>query len=296
KEHGGKADALNIGLQLATGELVCVVDADTLIETDALLRLVRPFLMRRSVLAVGGIIRVVNGAVVRGGQVVLPRAPRRALAGFQVVEYLRGFLCGRLGWNLLGGNLIISGAFGLFRRQALIAIQGYAHDTVGEDIELVFRLRRHGYETQGPHQVIYVPDSVAWTEAPELLRVLSRQRERWHCGLSDTLWRHRRVLLNPRYGAMGLVGYPYFFFVEVLARTDGLGRDGASRLCHCGKYPAAIIAGWREPVMRGQRLWSRENRRLWWVPWAVVVCCLGLTYDTLGGICMSAETDIVVLP
>ena len=216
KEHGGKADALNIGLQLATGELVCVVDADTLIETDALLRLVRPFLMRRSVLAVGGIIRVVNGAVVLGGQVVLPRAPRRALAGFQVVEYLRGFLCGRLGWNLLGGNLIISGAFGLFRRQAIIAIQGYAHDTVGEDIELVFRLRRRGYETQGPHQVIYVPDSVAWTEAPELLRVLSRQRERWHCGLFDTLWRHRRVLLNPRYGAMGLVGYPYFFFVEFL--------------------------------------------------------------------------------
>jgi cellulose synthase/poly-beta-1,6-N-acetylglucosamine synthase-like glycosyltransferase len=172
--------------------------------------------MRRSVLAVGGIIRVVNGAVVRGGQVVLPRAPRCALAGFQVVEYLRGFLCGRLGWNLLGGNLIISGAFGLFRRQAIIAIQGYAHDTVGEDIELVFRLRRRGYETQGPYQVIYVPDSVAWTEAPELLRVLSRQRERWHRGLFDTLWRHRRVLLNPRYGAMGLVGYPYFFFVEFL--------------------------------------------------------------------------------
>jgi len=216
KEHGGKADALNIGLQLATGELVCVVDADTLIETDALLRLVRPFLMRRSVLAVGGIVRVVNGTVVRGGQVVLPRAPRRALAGFQVVEYLRGFLFGRLGWNLLGGNLIISGAFGLFRRQAIIAIQGYAHDTVGEDIELVFRLRRRGYETQGPHQVIYVPDSVAWTEAPALLRVLSRQRERWHCGLFDTLWRHRRVLFNPRYGAMGLVGYPYFFFVEFL--------------------------------------------------------------------------------
>jgi len=166
--------------------------------------------------AVGGIVRVVNGAVVRGGQVVLPRAPRRALTGFQVVEYLRGFLFGRLGWNLLGGNLIISGAFGLFRRQAIIAIQGYAHDTVGEDIELVFRLRRRGYETQGPHQVIYVPDSVAWTEAPELLRVLSRQRQRWHCGLFDTLWRHRRVLLNPRYGAMGLVGYPYFFFVEFL--------------------------------------------------------------------------------
>ena len=217
KDNGGKADALNTGLQLATGELVCAMDADTLLETDALLRLVRPFLMRRSVLAAGGTIRIVNGSVVESSRVVQPRAPRRALAGFQVVEYLRAFLFGRLGWNRLGGNLIISGAFGLFQREAMLAAKGYTHDTVGEDMELVLRLRRHGYETQGPHEVVFVPDAVAWTEAPESLRVLGRQRDRWHRGLSDVLWRHRRLLFNPRYRAMGLVGYPYFVLMELLA-------------------------------------------------------------------------------
>jgi cellulose synthase/poly-beta-1,6-N-acetylglucosamine synthase-like glycosyltransferase len=228
KDNGGKADALNTGLQLATGELVCAMDADTLIEPDALLRMIRPFFLRRDVLAAGGIIRVVNNSMSQSGRAVVPHAPRRALVGFQVVEYLRAFLFGRLGWNLLGGNLIISGAFGLFRREAVIAANGYAHDTVGEDMELVLRLRRHGYETHGPHQVAFIPDPVAWTEVPESLRVLGRQRDRWHRGLTDALWRHRRLLFNPRYGAMGLVVYPYFIFVELIAPlVEALGLCGA---------------------------------------------------------------------
>src|SRR5690606_8273004 len=135
----------------------------------------------------------------------------------QAVEYLRSFLFGRLGWNRLGGNLIISGAFGLFRREAVVAAGGYLNDSVGEDVELVVRPRRHGYEHGGPHQVAFVPAPVAWTEVPESWRVLGRQRDRWHRGLSDTLWRHRRMLFNPRYGAVGLAVYPYFLFVELLA-------------------------------------------------------------------------------
>ena len=217
KENGGKADALNVGLQIATGELVCAIDADTLIEPDALLRMVRPFLMDSDVLAAGGTICVVNNSEVRDGQVVKPRVSRRPLAGFQMVEYLRAFLFGRLGWNRLGGNLIISGAFGLFRREAMIAAGGYAHDTVGEDMELVLRLRVQGYDHKGPHKVDFIPDPVAWTEVPESLRVLGRQRDRWHRGLADVMWRYRRLLWNPRYGSMGLVVYPYFFWVELLA-------------------------------------------------------------------------------
>jgi cellulose synthase/poly-beta-1,6-N-acetylglucosamine synthase-like glycosyltransferase len=217
KENGGKADALNVGLHMATGELVCVIDADTLIEHDALPRMVRSFLAYDDVLAVGATIRLVNGSQIEGVQIKAPRVPRRALAGFQVVEYLRAFLAGRLGWNRLGGNLIISGAFGLFRRQAMLDIGGYASDTVGEDMELVLRLRRHGYETKGPHRIDFIPNPAGWTEAPESLRVLGRQRDRWHRGLTDVMWRHRRVLFNPRYGAMGLLVYPYFLFFELLA-------------------------------------------------------------------------------
>jgi cellulose synthase/poly-beta-1,6-N-acetylglucosamine synthase-like glycosyltransferase len=149
--------------------------------------------------------------------VIRARVPARALPGIQAVEYLRAFLFGRLGWNRLGGNLIISGAFGLFRREAVVAAGGYLHDSVGEDIELVVRLRRHGYEQGGPRRVAFIPDPVAWTEVPERWRSLARQRERWHRGLSDALWRHRGMLFNPRYGVVGLVVYPYFLFVELLA-------------------------------------------------------------------------------
>lgn len=217
KLNGGKADALNAGLNLAGGELVCSIDADTLIEADALQRMVRPFIGRDDVLAAGGTIRIANGSVVRGGRVVRACAPRRALPGLQAVEYLRAFLFGRLGWNRLGDNIIISGAFGLFQRDAMLAAGGYLHETVGEDMELVLRLRRRGYETGGPHRTAFVPDPVAWTQVPETLRVLGRQRDRWHRGLADVLWRHRDLLFNPRYRAMGMVAMPYFVFIELVA-------------------------------------------------------------------------------
>ena len=143
--------------------------------------------------------------------------PTRALGGFQVVEYLRAFLFGRLGWNSLGGNLIISGAFGLFRREEMRDAGGYQSDTVGEDIEIVVRLRRMSYERRRPGRVEFIPDPVAWTEAPEALSALGRQRDRWQRGLADVVWTHRRILFNPRYRELGLVVFPYFVFVELFA-------------------------------------------------------------------------------
>jgi cellulose synthase/poly-beta-1,6-N-acetylglucosamine synthase-like glycosyltransferase len=217
KLNGGKADALNVGLNLASGELVCAIDADTLIERGALVRLARPMIVDANIVATGGTIRPVNGVPTRNGQVLDVTVPRQMLAGVQVVEYLRAFLLGRLGLNRLGGNLIISGAFGLFRREPMLAAGGWLHDTVGEDMELVVRLRRLGYEQGGPSGVVFVPDPTAWTEVPESWGVLGRQRDRWHRGLTDTLWRHRRLIGNPRYGAMGVVVFPYFVLVELLA-------------------------------------------------------------------------------
>ena len=205
KENGSKVDALNAGLNVANGELVCAIDADTLIEPDGIQRMVRSFLVKDDVVAAGGTIRVVISCRVAKGRVVTARTPRRPVPGFQVGEYMRSFLFGRLGWNRLGGNLIISGAFGLFRREAIITVGGYAHDTVGEDMELVLRLRRRGYEQKQPARVEFIPDPVAWTEVPNSLRVLGRQRDRWHRGLADVMWRHRRIMLNPRYGALGMV-------------------------------------------------------------------------------------------
>lgn len=229
KENGGKADALNAALNVASGDLVCAIDADTLIEQDALQRMVRPFLRGENVLAAGGTIRVVNDSRVRHGRVVETRVPRHPIAGIQVVEYLRAFLFGRLGWNRLGGNLIISGAFGLFSRAAVLDAGGYLHDTVGEDMELIVRLRRRSYDTGQAGAVAFLPDPVAWTEVPESLRVLGRQRDRWHRGLADVLWRHRGLLFNLRYRALGCIGYPSFLFIELLAPLiEALGLVGCA--------------------------------------------------------------------
>ena len=217
KVNGGKADALNAGMNVASGELVCAMDADTLIEPDALLNMIEPFLTDDDVVASGGTIRIANGARVRAGRVLEARVPRRPLVGIQVVEYLRAFLVGRLGWNRLGGNLVISGAFGLFRRDSVLAAGGYAEGSVGEDMELVVRLRRLGLDNGLPHRVIFVPDPVAWTEAPSTTKVLGRQRDRWHRGLSDVVWRNRGLFLNPRYGTLGLAVFPYYVVVELMA-------------------------------------------------------------------------------
>jgi cellulose synthase/poly-beta-1,6-N-acetylglucosamine synthase-like glycosyltransferase len=216
KDQGGKADSLNTALNVSSSELVCALDADTILDPDGLRRLVRPFIRSHDVVAAGATIRVVNGCTVSRGRLVSERGPHRALAGIQAVEYLRAFLFGRPGWNRLGGNLLISGAFGLFRRESLLETHGYAK-SVGEDMELVVRLRRHGYDTDQPARVEFVPDPVAWTETPVSFRELGRQRERWQRGFTDTLWRHRSLLLNPRYGVLGLVVVPAFVLFEWLA-------------------------------------------------------------------------------
>jgi cellulose synthase/poly-beta-1,6-N-acetylglucosamine synthase-like glycosyltransferase len=227
KENGGRADALNAGLNVATGDLVCVIDADTLIDPDAMVQMVRPFLDREDVLGVGGTIRIANGCEVDAGRVVRTRVPRHPVAGIQVVEYLRAFLFGRLGWNRVGGNLIISGAFGMFRRETLLEVGGFAHDSIGEDFELVMRLRTRACEKGGPNRIVYVPEPVGWTEAPSSLAVLGRQRDRWHRGLADTTQRYRRVLFNPRYGIMGMVVFPHYAILEMFAPVvEGLGLIG----------------------------------------------------------------------
>ena len=216
KENGGKADALNAGACAARYPLLCNLDADIILEEDALLRAARPMIESREVAAVGGIVRVANGCEFEKGRLVKVKTPKKALPNFQIVEYLRAFIASRTAWSKLNCLLIISGAFGMFRRRDVIAAGGYLHETVGEDMELVTRMHRILREKGRRYKIAFVPDPVAWTEVPETLRVLGRQRDRWHRGLMDTLVRHRRMLFNPRYGTVGLIAMPYFFFFEFL--------------------------------------------------------------------------------
>ncbi len=215
KENGGKADALNVGINYCRTPLFCGMDADSLLEREALIRIVRPFLEDARTVAAGGIIRIVNGCEVSAGGVSKIGLPKNLLARFQVLEYLRAFMSGRMGWDALGLNLIISGAFGVFRRSMVVDVGGYATDTVGEDMELVVRLHRHCRENKIPYRISYVADPVAWTECPEKARDLGRQRDRWQRGLYETLMRHRHMLANPRYGRIGLAAFPYFFILEL---------------------------------------------------------------------------------
>jgi cellulose synthase/poly-beta-1,6-N-acetylglucosamine synthase-like glycosyltransferase len=216
KENGGKADALNCGVNAARYPLVCAIDADTLILPDALLRLVRPFLSDVDVVGVGGTICLANGCKVERGEVVEMGLPSSWIARFQVIEYLRAFLVGRLGWDRMGGNLIISGAFGLFRRSAVVVAGGYAHDSIGEDMELVTRLRHQVPSWMQGRAIVHLPDPISFTEAPESMKILGNQRDRWQRGLADTLWRHRQMIFNRRYGAVGLVVVPFFVLFELV--------------------------------------------------------------------------------
>jgi cellulose synthase/poly-beta-1,6-N-acetylglucosamine synthase-like glycosyltransferase len=216
KENGGKSDALNAGVCAANYPLVCCLDADIILEEDALLRVARPMIESSAVAAVGGIVRVANGCEFEKGRIIKIKTPKKALPNFQIVEYLRAFIAVRTAWSKLNCLLIISGAFGMFRRRDLILAGGYSNGTVGEDMELTTRMHRVLRENDRRYKISFVPDPIAWTEVPSTLRVLGRQRDRWHRGLIDTLVRHRRMLFNPRYGTVGLIGMPYFFLFEFL--------------------------------------------------------------------------------
>lgn len=216
KANGGKADALNAGLNYASQPLFCAVDADSILQRDSLLRVVQPFLDDERTVAAGGTVRVANGSEVRGGFLVSSGLPGSLLARLQVVEYLRAFLFGRLGWSPLNALLIISGAFGLFDRDRVVAAGGYRTDCVGEDMELVVRLHDYHRQRRIPYRIRYVPDPICWTEVPEDLGTLRRQRTRWQRGLAESLTMNWRLAASPRGGGPGHIAWPFMAVFEWL--------------------------------------------------------------------------------
>lgn len=218
KENGGKADALNAGIDVSRYPIFCSVDADSLLEGDALTRASKLFVEDREVIATGGIVRVLNGCLINGGRVREIRAPSRPIECFQSVEYVRGFLTGRTAWSLCNTLLIISGAFAIFRKDLVLAVGGYRR-TVGEDMDLVVRLHRHCHREKIRYKIHFVPDPVCWTQIPSDWRSLLRQRNRWHRGLIDSLRQSSEMICNPRFGRIGMAGVPYFIFVEALGPT-----------------------------------------------------------------------------
>lgn len=217
KENGGKADSINVGIGYSSHELFCTVDSDSVLDDNALLSVVLPFIEEPDrMVASGGTVRPVNGSEVRFGRVSKSKLSKNPLVLLQVVEYLRAFLFGRVGWNLINATMIISGAFGIFKKSAVREVGGYHENTVGEDLELVVRLRRYYAELDEPVLISFMPDPVCWTEVPSDLISLGRQRHRWQRGLAETLMSNLGMLFNPRYKTIGLIAFPYFFIVELL--------------------------------------------------------------------------------
>lgn len=214
KENGGRADAVNVALEQARYPLVVITDADSLIDPGAIQKVGTRFLDTPDLLGVGGTIRVVNEADVVGGAVKRPRTPRNFIARWQFLEYLRAFMAARTAMSAVGCLISISGAFGIFRRSALLEVGGLRADTVGEDLELTIRLHRHYRDKGVPYRLEFLIDPVCWTQVPEDAKTLRGQRDRWHRGLWETLWLHRDMLFRRRYGRIGSLALPYLWFVE----------------------------------------------------------------------------------
>lgn len=219
KVNAGKADAINAGINAARYPLVCVIDADSILEPLSLLRAALPFVEDPTTIATGGIIRIANGCRVEAGRVVEVNLPHSWLARFQVVEYLRAFLSGRVALSSLNALLIISGAFGMFRRDAVIEVGGFRADTIGEDMEIVARLHRRWRDAGRPYRIVFQPDPVCWTEAPEDRRILGNQRNRWQRGTCQVMAYHLGMTGNPRYGGVGMIGMPYVLIFEAFGPT-----------------------------------------------------------------------------
>jgi cellulose synthase/poly-beta-1,6-N-acetylglucosamine synthase-like glycosyltransferase len=218
KENSGTSDSINVGINAALEPLVVFIDADSILAPDALIAVTKPFADDPTrVVATGGVIRAVNGCKVVDGRMVEVRLARSWLVRIQVVEYLRAFMLGRSGWSRFGALILISGAFAMFRRDVLVEVDGLDPDSIGQDFEVVMRIHRHMIKNRRDYRVHFVAEPVSWTEVPVTVNVLRIQRARWHRGLWETLWKYRGMLLNPRYGRVGLVALPYYCAFELLA-------------------------------------------------------------------------------
>ncbi len=217
KKNGGKADALNAGINVSDSRFVACIDVDCILENDSLMRMVKPFMEDSKVIASGGVVRVANSCEVEHGKLTKVRLPTNSLARFQVIEYLRAFLLGRMAWAKLNGLLLISGAFGMFDRKLIVEAGGYSADTVGEDMELVVKLRRLMTEKKQKFRVHMIPDPLCWTEVPTDNKMLGKQRNRWARGTIETLIKHSGMLFNPKYGTSGFLSFPFWLMFEWFA-------------------------------------------------------------------------------
>lgn len=215
KVNGGKADALNAGLNACTSDIVVCADADTLVDDQALNRLIRPFLLHPDTVAAHASIGNLNGCTIADNRIVQVNFPKKMLLGFQVIDFMKGFLVERLGVSWTKGTLVIPGNFGMFKLKTLIDIGGYDRSSIIEDTEIITRMHKYYLDRKMDYRITYLPDIVAWTEAPETIKMLGRQRLRWYKGTTQNIWQYREMWFNPKYRSIGLFVCPMTVFEKI---------------------------------------------------------------------------------
>lgn len=218
KENGGtKADPVNAGLNVAQYNYFINTDVDCILAKDAIFRCIRPILEQNDVIAVSGVMSLLNGCVVRGGEIVEARPALSPIPLFQTLEYMRSFLVGKLGWSAINAMSNVSGGYGLFDTRIVIAAGGYSPDSLAEDMDMVIRMVSYCCDYNRPYRIVQIADTCCWTEGPTSLRILKRQRQRWGRGIWQTLSAHWQILLNPKYKRMGMIVMPFIVLFEFLA-------------------------------------------------------------------------------
>ena len=217
KKNGGKADSLNMGINASQYPYFICMDADSMLQEDALENIIKPVLEDGTIIACGGLIKIANGVTLKDGKVVNYRLPKNLLVCMQALEYDRSFLASRIFLDQFNANLIISGAFGLFKKDMVLHVGGYDHSTMGEDMELVVKLHSFCRIHNIPYSIKYAPDAICWSQVPERLPDLIKQRKRWHLGLFQSLWKHRNLFANPKYGIVSTISFTYYLLYELLS-------------------------------------------------------------------------------
>ncbi|MDI6618364.1 MAG: glycosyltransferase family 2 protein [Clostridiales bacterium] len=268
KERGGKSDALNAGINVSSYPLFACLDADSRLEKDSLLKLSTEFLKDTSTVVAGGFVRIANGSVIENGEWKRFKIPEKIVEKFQIVEYFRAFLAGRISWGITGSMLIVSGAFGVFSKQAVIDCGGYKNNTIGEDMEIIVRLHRYLRKHKRKYRMKFYEDAICWTQGPMSLHDLRNQRRRWQVGLMDSLLSHKAMMLNPRYGFVGLFSMPYNLLFELLgALIEVLGYF---------IIPLSLILGILSPY--------------YFILYLMLAVCLGIIYS-FGGLILEQIED-----
>ena len=282
KENGkSKADACNAGINVSSYPLFLGTDIDCILHKETLLKMVKPFIEEKTrVIAAGAVIRASNSCEVDNGYLKKIHVSSQYLPLFQELEYIRAFLLGRMAWSKINGLMLVSGAIGLFDKEIALAAGGYDNTSLGEDMELIARMRIWMHDNNQKYLVKYIPESLCWTEVPSTIKILARQRTRWTQGLAQTLWIHKRAFLNSKYKVFGLLTYPYWIFFEWMAPF----------------IEAGGILYYIYLIITGQLTWEYAIVLFLFIySFSVMITLIAILWDDLVGMKYSSKRDVLKL-